>query len=192
MRKPSRPQRISTSWEAISLGGYQRSQRGKVLSARPSILFSTSQKVSGAYGLSGWTKEGTMAIDERSRHSLFLKLEQVLGPEEATTLIEYLPPVGWADVATKTDLDHLRAATKADMDHHRAATKQDIDQLRVATKKDMDHLGERFETRLEATEHKLIGMFRAELNLQTRTMFLSMSSLMVTIAALAFTAARLI
>ncbi|MEO7804784.1 MAG: hypothetical protein ABIS18_10860 [Actinomycetota bacterium] len=49
-----------------------------------------------------------MAIDERSRHGLYLKLEQVLGSDEATTLMEHLPPVGWADVATKHDLEQLR------------------------------------------------------------------------------------
>jgi len=46
-----------------------------------------------------------MAIDERTRHQLFLRLEEVLGDEEANTLMEHLPPVGWADVATKHDLD---------------------------------------------------------------------------------------
>jgi hypothetical protein len=49
-----------------------------------------------------------MAIDERARHRLFQKLEQVLEPEEAAILMEHLPPVGWADVATKRDLDTLR------------------------------------------------------------------------------------
>ncbi len=46
-----------------------------------------------------------MAIDERTRHQLFLRLEEVLGDEDANTLMEHLPPVGWADVATKRDLD---------------------------------------------------------------------------------------
>ena len=48
-----------------------------------------------------------MVLDERSRHELYLKREEVLGPEQATTLMEMLPPVGWADVATKHDLDQL-------------------------------------------------------------------------------------
>ena len=48
-----------------------------------------------------------MALDERARHELFLRLEQALGPESAETLMEMLPPVGWADVATKRDLDAL-------------------------------------------------------------------------------------
>ncbi len=29
--------------------------------------------------------------------------------------MELLPPVGWADVSTKTDLQHLRAELKADI-----------------------------------------------------------------------------
>ena len=41
-----------------------------------------------------------MAISEESRHHLYLPLKAVLGAEEATTLMEHLPPVGWADVAT--------------------------------------------------------------------------------------------
>jgi hypothetical protein len=48
-----------------------------------------------------------MPVDERSRHALYIKLEGILGREEATTLMEHLPPVGWADVATKRDLDEL-------------------------------------------------------------------------------------
>lgn len=48
-----------------------------------------------------------MAVSEESRHRLYQRLEQVPGPGEATTLMEHLPPIGWADVATKRDLDLL-------------------------------------------------------------------------------------
>src|SRR2546429_6230927 len=48
-----------------------------------------------------------MAIDERARHELYLRLEEHLGPEAATVLMEHLPPTGWADVATKRDLDAM-------------------------------------------------------------------------------------
>jgi hypothetical protein len=54
-----------------------------------------------------------MAIDERARHQLYLRLEEELGTDAATTLMEHLPPTGWADVATKRDLDHLRDITEA-------------------------------------------------------------------------------
>jgi hypothetical protein len=57
-----------------------------------------------------------MAITEESRHQLYQRLEEVLGREQATTLMEHLPPVGWADVATKRDLDSLSVATKGDIE----------------------------------------------------------------------------
>jgi hypothetical protein len=56
-----------------------------------------------------------MVLDERSRHELYLKLEEVLGPEGATTLMELLPPAGWADVATKRDLDSLQNGLLAEL-----------------------------------------------------------------------------
>lgn len=57
-----------------------------------------------------------MAIDERSRHAMYQRLEEVLGAEEAGTLMEHLPPVGWADVATKRDLEVLEVKLSAEMD----------------------------------------------------------------------------
>ena len=56
-----------------------------------------------------------MALDERSRHELFLRLEETLGPEAATTLMEHLPPVGWADVATKRDLDQTAILLRSEI-----------------------------------------------------------------------------
>ncbi|HEU5149684.1 MAG TPA: hypothetical protein VFU19_04260 [Iamia sp.] len=58
-----------------------------------------------------------MTVTEESRHRLHQALDHAIGPEEATTLMEHLPPVGWADVATKTDLTHLGDTLRAEMDH---------------------------------------------------------------------------
>ena len=48
-----------------------------------------------------------MGIDERARHDLYLGLEELMGAERADALMGLLPPVGWADVATKHDLAGL-------------------------------------------------------------------------------------
>jgi hypothetical protein len=46
-----------------------------------------------------------MQIDERTRREMYARLEAVLGPQRADALMEHLPPVGWADIATKSDLN---------------------------------------------------------------------------------------
>jgi hypothetical protein len=92
-----------------------------------------------------------MSVDERARHELHARLDELLGPEPAGTLMSYLPPVGWADVATKRDLDALA-----------------------------DSLQHRF----EATLYR-------ELGAQTRTLFLSLAGLMLTLSGIAFAATRL-
>ena len=113
-----------------------------------------------------------MALDERARHELFLRLEQALGPASAETLMELLPPVGWADVATKRDLDALET---------------------------------RMEQRLELSEQTVLAAFRGELlnqsNLiatqsqlitaQTRTLLLANAGMVLSLAAVAFAAAKL-
>ena len=43
-------------------------------------------------------------------------------------------------LATKEDLDELKAATKEDLDELKAATKEDLDELKAATKEDLDEL----------------------------------------------------
>ena len=54
-----------------------------------------------------------MAVDERTRHQMYLGLEEILGEQTANAVMEHLPPVGWADVATKQDLAAL--VTKAEL-----------------------------------------------------------------------------
>ena len=113
-----------------------------------------------------------MALDERARHELFLRLEQALGPESAETLMELLPPLGWADVATKRDLDALEE--------------------RMNLRFDL------VDRRFESSEHKLLAAFRSELlaqsnviSAQTRTLIIANAGTVLSMAALAFGVAKL-
>lgn len=56
-----------------------------------------------------------MTITEEARYQLYKKLEATLGPDDTNTLMEHLPPVGWADVATKADLAHLQTMAQAEV-----------------------------------------------------------------------------
>jgi hypothetical protein len=106
-----------------------------------------------------------MRIDEQARHGLHDRLISVLGEEHALTLISHLPPVGWADVATKRDLDHF------------------ADQLRGEVKAETSHLrGEMYRLHAET---------QASITAQTRTTFFMILGSNATLVALAFAAARL-
>src|ERR1700741_3831558 len=48
-----------------------------------------------------------MALSERDRHDLYDAARREWGQAAADALMELLPPVGWADVATKQDLEAL-------------------------------------------------------------------------------------
>jgi len=58
-----------------------------------------------------------MTISEDSRHHLHNTLDDLLGPQDAGTLMAYLPPVGWSDVATRRDLDLLEARFAHRLEH---------------------------------------------------------------------------
>src|SRR5438270_96973 len=138
-----------------------------------------------------------MALDERARHELFLRLQQALGPESAETLMEMMPPVGWADVATKRDLDALEERMNLRFEL--------VDQRFVSLDQRFGMMDQRFEMldqRFEASEHKLLAAFRGELlaavtaqsnliSAQTRTLVMANLGAVLSVAALAFGAAKL-
>ena len=78
------------------------------------------------------------AITESTRFALQQRVREVLGEQEGDTLMAHLPPVGWADVATKQDIESLRVATKQDLE----VMGGQIEALRVATKQDIASLRE--------------------------------------------------
>lgn len=143
-----------------------------------------------------------MAIDESARHRLHDKLEQALGVEEAGTLMAYLPPVGWADVATKRDLDIHAGLMKRDLDAHAQLMKgeldahaqlmkRDLDAHARLMKRDMAAYAEINQAEHEALKQELLATFRAEVLHQTRTMIFAMLTAMASLGGLAFAAARL-
>ena len=54
-------------------------------------------------------------LTEDDRRNLYDALEESLGARPAATLMAMLPPVGWADVATRHDLDALGSSLRGEM-----------------------------------------------------------------------------
>ncbi len=103
-----------------------------------------------------------MDSDEARRHRLFRKLEQVLGPEEAATVMEHLHPRRWDELATKADIEGLRKATQSDIEGLRKATQSDIEGLRKATQSDIEGLRKATQSDIEGLRHWTAERFAAE------------------------------
>jgi uncharacterized protein YicC (UPF0701 family) len=98
-----------------------------------------------------------VAITDEARYQLRQRLEEVLGAEEAVTLMAHLPPVGWADVATKRDLDALEERTQMRDENIELRLTHRIDT--VETK--IDALDERLTGKIDALDERLTGKIDA-------------------------------
>jgi hypothetical protein len=127
-----------------------------------------------------------MTIDERARHELFLAVEHHLGPSQAETLMGMLPPVGWADVATKHDLAALEE--RIDLRFESIDLRFESIDLRFdAIDLRFDAIDRRFESldpRFESIEHRILGELDRKLNQQTRTLFFGVVGMQATMVAL--------
>lgn len=103
---------------------------------------------------------------------MYVRLEEVLGARVAATVMEHLPPVGWADVATKRDLDAFQAAMTSDLDG-----------MRAATARDLEALGLRFERECERV--------RAEMRREFNRLLLGLIPTYVALLGLVVTVAKL-
>ena len=94
-----------------------------------------------------------MELDESHRRELLDSLAATLGDRPAATLMAHLPPVGWADVATKHDLNELER--RIDMrfevvDHRLDGLDRRLDGI--------DHRLDGLDHRLDGLDHRLDGI----------------------------------
>ena len=72
-----------------------------------------------------------MSIDEARRLLLHDAARTAWGAEAALVLMEMLPPTGWADVATRQELEHLEARIGQRIDQLEARFDHRIDTARL-------------------------------------------------------------
>ena len=94
-----------------------------------------------------------MSITDRQRLKLLRALETVIGPEDAGTLMDHLPPVTWANVAT---VDHVSSVG------HQTATalRGEMQVLSTQLRSEMNQLG----TELRTEMNQLGVQLRGEMN----------------------------
>ena len=98
-----------------------------------------------------------MAIDEAARHHLHQTLDDTIGPTDAITLMEHLPPVGWADVATNSALDNLEDRLGARID--RLVVRIDGLDARIdRLEQRMDRLEQRVDTEFAAVRAQIANL----------------------------------
>lgn len=113
-----------------------------------------------------------MASNEDDRYRLHQHLEEVLGRDDANTLMEHLPPTGWANVATKDDVEHLRVSTTHHLDQLRAQMVHEFE-LRDVRFERIDLRFQQVDARFDQMEHRFeqveqrfderFGSFRLEM-----------------------------
>lgn len=111
-----------------------------------------------------------MSVDERARHELHAAAREALGDAPAATLMSLLPPAGWADVATKTDLADLerRIQLQFDLVDHR-----------------FDALESSIDVKLDGLRHELTAVLERTLRQLTFRFALALLGMVLTLGSIA-------
>jgi hypothetical protein len=79
-------------------------------------------------------------VSDRDRHEVYVALEHGLGEGPTETLMQLLPPVGWADVARASDLEALGVGLRGEMAELRAELRGEMAELRAELRGEMAEL----------------------------------------------------
>lgn len=117
-----------------------------------------------------------MSVNEFQRHQVFQWFEEAMGPERAAIMMDLLPPVGWGDIVTKTDLHALRAELRGEMADLRAHMSELGGELRG----EMASLSRDVNVAIERSKSEIV-----------RTLFFGMVASNAALGGLVFAAVRL-
>ena len=113
-----------------------------------------------------------MSITDRQRLKLLRTLETVIGPEDASTLMDHLPPVTWANVAT---VDHVSAigdqttkTLRSEMQVLSTQLRSEMSELRVELRSDMTALSNQLRNEMNQLGTELRGEVN-QLGIQLRS-----------------------
>ncbi len=113
-----------------------------------------------------------MSITDRQRLKLLRTLETVIGPEDASTLMDHLPPVTWANVAT---VDHVSAigdqttkTLRSEMQVLSTQLRSEMNELRVELRSDMTVLSNQLRNEMNQLGIQLRGEVN-QLGIQLRS-----------------------
>ena len=142
-----------------------------------------------------------MSATERERHELAAKLERLLGPDEAATLMAHLPPVPWDGLARQEDLLALRSdvnGLRSDVDGLHSdvnGLRNDVDGLhrRVdglageisRTNDRIDHLAEVMTLQFSSLGDRITAHVAERVDNQTKLLVFSLLGAVLTAAAIA-------
>ena len=113
-----------------------------------------------------------MSITDRQRLKVLRTLETVIGPEDASTLMDHLPPVTWANVAT---VDHVSAigdqttkTLRSEMQVLSTQLRSEMSELRVELRSDMTVLSNQLRSEMNQLGTELRGEMN-EFGIQLRS-----------------------
>ena len=150
-----------------------------------------------------------MAVTEEERHELYSWIEGQAGPQIAATPMKHLPPVGWMDVTTNTELEKVRRELVGRIDGGDAKTGQmeaslsaRMDQLEAKSSAGMDQVDASLSAGMDRAEVALTSKIDVEVatlrtamsdgfERQTRVMILAMVGSMATMTSLVVAAVGL-
>jgi hypothetical protein len=146
-----------------------------------------------------------MAIADADRYQLHQRLDEVLGPDHARTMMEFLPPVGWADVARRVDVERLGAdvdrlgtrmerlegSVRSDMERLGGSLTAHIERVEGSVRSDLGHRIEQLETSLRSEMQIGASGLRQELSDGLRVATLANMATMTALAGVIVAAIRL-